>query len=83
MPIFRVKSVKIYTGQKNLHWRRQRQLSGMVSDEVDNDYVILVLKITMFYYLMNKKTMVSDWMSRKYNQNQHLQRTMDKGEIRR
>ena len=33
MPIFRVKSVKIYTGQKNLHWRRQtrqRQLSGMV-----------------------------------------------------
>ena len=31
MPIFRVKSVKIYTGQKNLHWRRQRQwqLSGM------------------------------------------------------
>ena len=33
MPIFRVKSVKIYTGQKNLHWRRQWrqwQLSGMV-----------------------------------------------------
>ena len=30
LPIFRVKSVKIYTGQKNLHWRRQRQLSGMV-----------------------------------------------------
>ena len=33
MPIFRVKSVKIYTGQKNLHWRRQprqRQLSGMI-----------------------------------------------------
>ena len=32
MPIFRVKSVKIYTGQKNLHWRRQPrqwQLSGM------------------------------------------------------
>jgi len=32
MPIFRVKSVKIYTGQKNLHWRRRprrRQLSGM------------------------------------------------------
>ena len=32
MPIFRVKSVKIYTGQKNLHWRRQprqRQLWGM------------------------------------------------------
>ena len=32
MPIFCVKSVKIYTGQKNLHWRRQprqRQLSGM------------------------------------------------------
>ena len=32
MPIFRVKSVKIYTDQKNLHWRRQprqRQLSGM------------------------------------------------------
>ena len=32
MPIFRVKSVKIYTGQKNLHWRRQWrqwQLSGM------------------------------------------------------
>ena len=29
MPIFRIKSVKIYTGQKNLHWRRQRQLSGM------------------------------------------------------
>ena len=28
--------------------------------------------IKMFYYLMNKKTMVSDWMSRKYNQNQHL-----------
>ena len=32
MPIFRIKSVKIYTGQKNLHWRRQWrqwQLSGM------------------------------------------------------
>ena len=32
MPIFSVKSVKIYTGQKNLHWRRQWrqwQLSGM------------------------------------------------------
>ena len=32
MPIFRVKSVKIYTGQKNLHWQRRprrRQLSGM------------------------------------------------------
>ena len=32
MPIFRVKSVKIYTGQKNLHWRRQWrqwQLWGM------------------------------------------------------
>ena len=32
MPIFRVKSVKIYTGQKNLHWLRQWrqwQLSGM------------------------------------------------------
>ena len=35
MPIFRVKSVKIYTGQKNLHWRRRprrRQLSGMYLD---------------------------------------------------
>ena len=34
MPIFRVKSVKIYTGQKNLHWRRQWrqwQLSGMLT----------------------------------------------------
>ena len=33
MPIFRIKSVKIYTGQKNLHWRRQWrqwQLSGML-----------------------------------------------------
>ena len=32
LPIFRVKCVKIYTGQKNLHWRRRprrRQLSGM------------------------------------------------------
>ena len=32
MPIFRFKSVKIYTGQKNLHWRRQWrqwQLWGM------------------------------------------------------
>ena len=32
MPIFRVKSVKIYTGQKNLHWQRQWrqwQLWGM------------------------------------------------------
>ena len=32
MPIFRVKSVKIYTGQKNLHWRRRWrrwQLWGM------------------------------------------------------
>ena len=31
---FRVKSVKIYTSQKNLHWRRRprrRQLSGMLS----------------------------------------------------
>ena len=38
MPIFRVKSVKIYTGQKNLHWRRQRQLSGMIDqdDKLDN-----------------------------------------------
>ena len=39
MPIFRVKSVKIYTGQKNLHWRRQprqRQLSGMVICLLDN-----------------------------------------------
>ena len=35
LPIFRVESVKIYTGHKNLHWRcqpRQRQLSGMVPD---------------------------------------------------
>ena len=34
LPIFRVKSVKIYTCQKNLHWRRRprrRQLSGMCS----------------------------------------------------
>ena len=33
MPIFRVESVKIYTDQKNLHWRhqwRQWQLSGML-----------------------------------------------------
>ena len=33
MPIFRVNSVKIYTGQKNLHWRRQWrqwQLWGML-----------------------------------------------------
>ena len=29
MPIFCVKSGKIYTGQKNLHWRRQQRLSGM------------------------------------------------------
>ena len=38
MPIFRVKSVKIYTGQKNLHWRRRprrRQLSGMIKT-IDN-----------------------------------------------
>ena len=42
-------------------------------------FVVMVIK--MFYYLMNKKTMVSDWMSRKYNQNQHLQRTMDEGEV--
>ena len=36
LPIFRVRSVKIYTGQKNLHWRRRprrRQLSGMLSLE--------------------------------------------------
>ena len=35
MPIFCVKSVIIYTGQKNLHWRRQprqRQLSGMYAN---------------------------------------------------
>ena len=25
LPIFRIKSVKIYTGQKNLHWRRQQR----------------------------------------------------------
>ena len=40
MPIFRVKSVKIDTGQKNLHWRRQprqRQLSGMVVG-VENEH---------------------------------------------
>ena len=38
MPIFRVKSVKIYTGQKNLHWRRRprrRQLSGMGVSTLD------------------------------------------------
>ena len=35
-------------------------------------FVVMVIKMS---YLMNKKTMVSDWMSRKYNQNQHLQRT--------
>ena len=38
MPIFRVKSVKNYTGQKNLHWRRQprqRQLSGMMTGKLD------------------------------------------------
>ena len=39
MPIFRVKSVKIYTGQKNLHWRRQWrqwQLWGMQSSTIRN-----------------------------------------------
>ena len=38
MPIFCIKSVKIYTGQKNLHWRRQprqRQLSGMEENGPD------------------------------------------------
>ena len=41
MPIFRVKSVKIYTGQKNLHWRRRprrRQLSGMQSGCILNTF---------------------------------------------
>ena len=41
MPIFCVKSVKIYTGQKNLHWRRQprqRQLSGMFLSSFKFDY---------------------------------------------
>ena len=36
MPIFHVKSVKIYTGKKNLHWRRQWrqwQISGMSESE--------------------------------------------------
>ena len=39
MLIFRVKSVKIYTGQKNLHWRRRprrRQLSGMALRTLDD-----------------------------------------------
>ena len=43
MPIFRVKSVKIYTGQKNLHWRRQPrqwQLSGMLLSE--KNHVIMI-----------------------------------------
>ena len=43
--------------------------------------IVLVVMVIKMSYLMNKKTMVSDWMSRKYNQNQHLQRTMDEGEV--
>ena len=43
--------------------------------------MVLVVMVIKMSYLMNKKTMVSDWMSRKYNQNQHLQRTMDEGEV--
>ena len=50
MPIFRVKSVKIYTGQKNLHWRRQprqRQLSGMVVTIVIVVSVVIVAIIVI------------------------------------
>ena len=46
MPIFRVKSVKIYTGQKNLHWRcqwRQWQLSGM--HQLGLIMVIMIMKM--------------------------------------
>ena len=45
MPIFRVKSVKIYTGQKNLHWRRRprrRQLSGMSPQQMQFSVIIEV-----------------------------------------
>ena len=42
--------------------------------------IVLVVMVIKMSYLMNKKTMVSDWMSRKYNQNQHLQRTKEKFE---
>ena len=60
MPIFRVKSVKIYTGQKNLHWRRRprrRQLSGMVkassfrSTEVINRETYVYSKMYFHVYL--------------------------------
>ena len=49
MPIFRVKSVKIYTGQKNLHWRRRprrRQLSGVTTLHVDRNNIHILKLIS-------------------------------------
>ena len=60
MPIFRVKSVKIYTGQKNLHWRRQWrqwQLSGMgAGDSWSPNSTVLHLDIHLFKYTDLKDT---------------------------
>ena len=51
MPIFRVKSVKIHTGQKNLHWRRRprrRQLSGMTNctETLKSHYQMLAMLVS-------------------------------------
>ena len=57
LPIFCVKSVKIYTAQKNLHWRRQPrqwQLSGMSDPLLYNhsaiEKVFRIIKISKEFY---------------------------------
>ena len=60
LPIFCVTSVKIYTGQKNLHWRRQQrqlQLSGMHPGAVccgANKVLATLKKIVFPYYSPNE-----------------------------
>ena len=58
MPIFRVKSVKIYTGQKNLHWRRQWrqwQLSGMFCGwaQGDTEVILFDLRVSSVIWQYN------------------------------
>ena len=55
LPIFRVKSVKIYTGQKNLHWRRQRQLSGMQVNSAN-----LLFEFWSLFFLLSSVKEIKD-----------------------
>ena len=63
MPIFCVKSLKIYTGQKNLHWRhqwRQWQLSGMLFISSTGQNYLWPWYLTpipcLFFFLCRKNT---------------------------